>query len=58
MAGVNAALALLGREPLVLSRGQAYIGALIDDLVTKGADEPYRMMTSRVPPAAAPGQRR
>ena len=47
MAGVNAALALLGREPLVLSRGQAYIGALIDDLVTKGADEPYRMMTSR-----------
>ena len=47
MAGVNAALKLKGGPPLVLSRGQAYIGALIDDLVTKGTDEPYRMMTSR-----------
>ena len=47
MAGVNAALKLKGEPPLVLSRGQAYIGALIDDLVTKGTDEPYRMMTSR-----------
>ena len=47
MAGVNAALKLRGEPPLVLSRGQAYIGALIDDLVTKGTDGPYRMMTSR-----------
>ena len=47
MAGVNAALKLKGKPPLVLSRGQAYIGTLIDDLVTKGTDEPYRMMTSR-----------
>ena len=47
MAGVNAALKLKGEPPLVLSRGQAYIGALIDDLVTKGTNEPYRMMTSR-----------
>ena len=46
-AGVNAALALKGEEPLILSRGQSYIGTLIDDLVTKGTDEPYRMMTSR-----------
>ena len=46
-AGVNAALALKGEEPLVLSRGTSYIGTLIDDLVTKGTDEPYRMMTSR-----------
>ncbi len=47
VAGVNAALKLQGREPLILSRGQSYIGTLIDDLVTKGTDEPYRMMTSR-----------
>ncbi len=47
MAGINAALAIQGREPLVLSRGEAYIGVLIDDLVTKGTNEPYRMMTSR-----------
>lgn len=47
MAGVNAALKLQGRSPFVLSRSQAYIGVLIDDLVTKGVDEPYRMFTSR-----------
>ena len=47
VAGVNAALALLGREELVLKRSESYIGTLIDDLVTKGAEEPYRMMTSR-----------
>ena len=47
MAGINAALKLKGQPPLVLSRDQAYIGVLIDDLVAKGADEPYRMMTSR-----------
>ncbi len=48
MAGINAALSLRGREPLVLGREQAYIGVLIDDLVTKGvAGEPYRMFTSR-----------
>ena len=47
VAGVNAALKLHGREPLILSRGQSYIGTLIDDLVTKGTNEPYRMMTSR-----------
>ena len=47
MAGVNAALSLAGQEPLVLSRDQAYIGVLIDDLVTRGVDEPYRMFTSR-----------
>ena len=47
MAGINAALALLGREPLVLKRSESYIGTLIDDLVTKGTEEPYRMMTSR-----------
>ena len=47
MAGVNAALKLSGRAPFVLSRSEAYIGALIDDLVTRGTNEPYRMMTSR-----------
>lgn len=47
IAGANAALALAGKEPLVLSRDQAYIGVLIDDLVTCGVDEPYRMFTSR-----------
>ncbi len=47
MAGINAALKLKGKEPLVLSRAEAYIGVLIDDLVTKGANEPYRMMTAR-----------
>ncbi len=47
VAGVNAALAQKGEEPLILSRGQSYIGTLIDDLVTKGTNEPYRMMTSR-----------
>ena len=47
MAGVNAALALQGKEPLMLARHQAYIGVMIDDLVTQGVDEPYRMFTSR-----------
>ncbi len=47
MAGINAALAVKGEEELVLGRDQAYIGVLIDDLVTKGVDEPYRMFTSR-----------
>ena len=47
IAGLNASLALRGREPLVLRRDEAYIGVLIDDLVTKGTNEPYRMMTSR-----------
>ena len=47
VAGVNAALKLLGREPMLLKRSESYIGTLIDDLVTKGTEEPYRMMTSR-----------
>jgi tRNA uridine 5-carboxymethylaminomethyl modification enzyme len=47
IAGANAALKVLGRSPLVLSRSDAYIGVLIDDLVTKGTPEPYRMFTSR-----------
>ena len=47
MAGINACLWLDGREPFVLDRSEAYIGVLIDDLVTKGTNEPYRMMTSR-----------
>ncbi len=47
VAGINAALKLLGREPLILDRASSYIGTLIDDLVTKGCSEPYRMMTSR-----------
>ncbi len=47
MAGINAAMKVLGREPIILDRSQAYIGVLIDDLVTKETHEPYRMMTSR-----------
>lgn len=48
IAGINAALSVKGKEPLVLDRSKAYIGVLIDDLVTKGTNEPYRMFTSRV----------
>ncbi|MFD2831105.1 tRNA uridine-5-carboxymethylaminomethyl(34) synthesis enzyme MnmG [Corticicoccus populi] len=47
IAGINAASKLLGEEPLILSRSDAYIGVLIDDLVTKGTNEPYRLLTSR-----------
>ena len=47
VAGVNAALKIQGKEPMILERSGSYIGTLIDDLVTKGANEPYRMMTSR-----------
>ena len=47
MAGINASLTLRDEQPLVLSRAEAYIGVLIDDLITKGVDEPYRMFTSR-----------
>ena len=47
VAGVNAALKLLGKEPMILKRSDGYIGTLVDDLVTKGTEEPYRIMTSR-----------
>ena len=47
VAGINAALSVLGKEPMILERSSSYIGTLIDDLITKGANEPYRMMTSR-----------
>ncbi len=47
LAGLNAAKALLGEEPLILGRDEAYLGVMVDDLVTKGTDEPYRMLTAR-----------
>ena len=47
VAGINAAMKVLGRDPVIINRSQGYIGVLIDDLVTKGTNEPYRMMTSR-----------
>jgi tRNA uridine 5-carboxymethylaminomethyl modification enzyme len=47
IAGINAALKILGKDPLILSRDEAYIGVMIDDLVTKGTKEPYRLLTSR-----------
>lgn len=47
VAGINAALKVKGEEPFILDRASSYIGTLIDDLITKGADDPYRMMTSR-----------
>jgi len=47
MAGINAALKVQNKEPLILKRSEAYIGVLIDDLINKGTEEPYRMFTSR-----------